>query len=157
MHPNYRSVKSKWVFKIKHNGVYQASLVAYECSQVPGINFSKNDSVVFNNINFCTLLLMAIHSRYSAKIVDVETAFLYGDLKEEIYMECPQGMSNKRKYDCINVDKFFYDLVQAARQYYKKAIEIMKNWDLLEALLTHADMLEAILTHATMLRRVRRA
>ena len=37
---------------------------------------------------------MVLHFGYLAKIVDVETAFLYRDLEEEIYMECPQGMSD---------------------------------------------------------------
>ena len=37
---------------------------------------------------------------YLAKIVDVETAFLYGDLKGEIYMECPQGIADVKKDDC---------------------------------------------------------
>ena len=34
-------------------------------------------------------------------MVDVETAFLYGDMEEEIYMECLKGMSNVKKDDCI--------------------------------------------------------
>ena len=36
---------------------------------------------------------MVLHFGYLAKIVDVSTSFLYRDLEEEIYMECPQGMS----------------------------------------------------------------
>ena len=51
--------------------------------------------------NFGVLLLMVLHFGYLAKIVDLETAFLYGDLEEEIYMECPQGMSNVKKDDCV--------------------------------------------------------
>ena len=70
---------------------------------------------------------MVLHFGYSAKIVDVETAFLYGDLEEEIYMECIQGMSNITKDDCIILNKYIYGLVQAACQYYKKAVEILKS------------------------------
>ena len=33
--------------------------------------------------------------------VDVDIAFLYIDLKKEIYVKCPQGMSNIQKDDCI--------------------------------------------------------
>ena len=41
----------------------------------------------------------------------VETTFLYGDLEEEIYMECPLDMLNIS-------NKSIYDLVQAAQEYY---------------------------------------
>ena len=66
---------------------------------------------------FCIILLMVIHFRYLAKIVDVETAFLYGELEQEIYMECPQGMSDVEKDDCNASNKFIFGLVQSARQH----------------------------------------
>ena len=47
-------------------------------------------------------------------VVDIETAFLYGDLEEEIYMESPQG-TNITKYDCTILIKCIYGFVQAAR------------------------------------------
>ena len=62
-----------------------------------------------------------------AKIVNVETVFLYWDFEEEIYMECPQKMSDITKDDCIISNKCIYSLVQAACQYYKKAVEILKS------------------------------
>ena len=71
--------------------MYWVQLVACRYSKVPGIDFSENYSLVVNDITFPILLLMVIHFKYAAKIVNVET-FLYGDLEEEIYMECPQGM-----------------------------------------------------------------
>ena len=65
---------------------------------------------------------MVIHFEFLAKIVDVDTAF-----KEEIYMECPQYFSDMGKDDCIILNKCIYGLVQAARQYYKKATKILKK------------------------------
>ena len=70
---------------------------------------------------------MVLHFGYSAKIVDMETAFLYKDLEEEIYMEWPQGMSNVKKDDCIILNKCIYSLVQAGWQYYETAVEILKS------------------------------
>ena len=67
MPPNCKCIKNKWVFKIKHNGVYRVQLVACTYSQVPGINFSENYSLVINNITYCILLLMVIHFEYFAK------------------------------------------------------------------------------------------
>ena len=77
--------------------MHRACLVACGYSQVLGIDFSKNYSPVVNVVTFCIMLLMMLHFGYSAKIVDVKTAFLYGDLEEEIYMECPQGMMDVKR------------------------------------------------------------
>ena len=82
---------------------------------------------------------MVLHFGYLAKIVDVETAFLYGDLEEVIYLECPQGMSDITKVNCIILNKCIYSLVQEFCQYYKKAVEILKSPVLFEAVLTHAS------------------
>ena len=80
--------------------MYQECLVACGYSQVPGVDFSENYSPVVNDVTFHILLPMVLHFGYSAKIVIIKTAFLHGDLKEEIYMECPQGMANVKKDDC---------------------------------------------------------
>ena len=99
MPPIQQCVENKWVFKIKRNCVYQACLVACMYSLVPDINFPENYSPVVNDITFHILLLMVLYFGYLAIVADVETAFLYGDLEEEIYMECPQGMANVKEED----------------------------------------------------------
>ena len=70
---------------------------------------------------------MMTHFRYSAKIVNAETAIFYQELEEEIYMEFPQGMYDIGKDDCIILNKCIYGLVQASRQNCKKPIKILKN------------------------------
>jgi hypothetical protein len=57
----------------------------------------------------------------SAKILDVETAFLYGKLEEEVYMENPEGLEDSNDDEALLLLTTIYGLVQAARQYYKKA------------------------------------
>ena len=47
-----------------------------------------------------------------------QLALLYGDLKGKMHMECCQGMNNTEKDDCIGLDKWIYDTVQAKEQYY---------------------------------------
>ena len=70
---------------------------------------------------------MVLYVSYSAKVVNKETAFLYKDLEEEIYMECPLGMSNIENNDWIILKKCIHGLIQAASQYCEKAIKILKN------------------------------
>ena len=70
---------------------------------------------------------MVLHFGYLAKIIDVETAFLYGDLEEEICMKCLQGMSNVKKDNYIILNKCIYGIVPVACQYYTKAVEILMS------------------------------
>ena len=58
----------------------------------------------------------------------VETAFLYGELEREIFMEYPLAMKSVWKNDCISLGKCIYGLVHAARQYNKKAHSHKEVW-----------------------------
>ena len=72
-------------------------------------------------------MLSMVHG-YSNVIVDVETAFLHGELQEgeEVYMEYPPGM--KARADKILIlDKTIYGLVQAAKAFYTKLCQILKE------------------------------
>ena len=57
------------------------------------------------------------------------TAFLYGDLEENIYMKVPEGfkecLKKEFKNNCPIMRITAYGLVQAARQYYKKFVRIL--------------------------------
>jgi Reverse transcriptase (RNA-dependent DNA polymerase) len=61
-----------------------------------------------------------------ACIVDVETAFLHGELQEEIYMNIPEDM-NSDSNSCLLLTKTIYGLVQSAREFYKKLISVLKS------------------------------
>ena len=60
--------------------------------------------------------------------MDVKTAFLHGDLEEEIYMKQPEGFKVKRKEDYVyRLKKSLYGLKQAPRQWYKKFESVMEE------------------------------
>ncbi len=63
----------------------------------------------------------------STKIVDVETTFLYRNLDEEIFMNCPEVLDGATDQDAVKLQKCIYGLVQAARQYRKKIVEMLKS------------------------------
>jgi Reverse transcriptase (RNA-dependent DNA polymerase) len=138
-------IGSKWVFKIKKNGTYRARLVALGYSQLPGIDFTDNFAPVIHDVTFRIMLLIYFMLKYDSKIIDVETAFLYGDLDEEIYMKIPEGLKEYRENnfkldksvyaagysqkeeedECLYLNKSIYGLVQAARQWWKKFVELL--------------------------------
>ena len=87
-----RLIGCKWVFKIKRDGTYRARLVALGDSQVPGVDFTDNFAPVVNDMTFRIALARMMMEDLKCMLVDVETAFLYGEIEEEIYMEAPVGM-----------------------------------------------------------------
>ncbi|KAJ3678046.1 hypothetical protein LUZ60_001849 [Juncus effusus] len=56
--------------------------------------------------------------------MDVKTAFLHGDLKEQIYMKQPEGFEVEEKEDhvCL-LNKSLYGLKQSPRQYWKSTLQ----------------------------------
>ena len=75
---NKRLVGSKWVFKIKRNGVYRARLVAKGFSQTPGEDFTENFSPGINDVTFRIILTQMILEGLDPKTVDIDNAFLNG-------------------------------------------------------------------------------
>ena len=64
-------------------------------------------------------------------VMDVETAFLYRDIEEEIFMKSPIGMEEidpgSSPEDCYQLKKGIYGLCQAARQFWKKFVDTIKK------------------------------
>ena len=115
-------VGSKWVFKIKRNGVYRTRLVAKGFSQIPGEDFTENFSPVINDVTFRIVLTRMILEGLDAKVIVINNAFLNGDLDHEIFMKMPEGYKECiQDYDdgkALKLDKAIYGLVQAAREFW---------------------------------------
>ena len=87
-----RCIKNKWIFKVKRNGVFRARLVACGYSQVPGVDFTESFAPVINDVSFRLMLIAKLVWNMTSTVVDIEMAFLHGDLDEEIYMDIPMGL-----------------------------------------------------------------
>jgi len=108
-------IKCKWVLKVKWDGVFHMHLVACRYSQIPGLDFSEKHVPVINNVAWWILLIAKLVWNLDAILINVDTAFLYGDLEEEIYMDhIPKsltGFSDK----CLLLLKALYgSLIQGA-------------------------------------------
>jgi Reverse transcriptase (RNA-dependent DNA polymerase) len=100
--------------------------VACGYSQVPGVDFQESFAPVINDVTFRILLVMMLTLNLKAKVVDIETAFLHGDLKETIYMEIQKGMEVSVD-ECLILNKTIYGLVQSAREFYNKLVSALKD------------------------------
>jgi len=112
--------------KLSTKSVFRARLVACSYSQIPGVDFTKNYAPVMNDVTWHILLVAMIVWGMDTIIVDVEMAFLHGDLDKEIYMNLPEGMEGEDN-ECLLLLKALYGLIQGARQWWKKFIEILKH------------------------------
>ena len=66
------------------------------------------------------LSIVAIHD-YELEQLDVKTAFLHGELEEDIYMDQPEGFVVLEKENLVcRLKKSLYDLKQSSRQWYKR-------------------------------------
>ena len=84
-------------------------------SQVPGVDFTENFSPVVNDVTFRMVLVLMMLNRYKCKLIDVETAFLEGDLEEEIFMDVPDGykevLNEETAGECLRLERPLYGLV----------------------------------------------
>ena len=91
-HPkDHRLIGCRWVFKVKRNGVYHARLMAKGFSLIPGADFTDNYSPVVNDVTFRVVVARMLIENLKGKVVDIDYAFLNGDLEHEIYMKIPEG------------------------------------------------------------------
>ena len=112
----------KWVYKIKRtpDGAperYKARLCAKGFSQREGIDFNETFSPVVRYDSVRVLLALAAQNDYEISQFDIKTAFLHGELEEEIYMDLPEGMSGSQ---VCKLNKSLYGLKQAPRCWNKK-------------------------------------
>ena len=84
------------------------------------MDFTDNYSPVVNDVTFRVVAARMLIENLKGKVVDIDNAFLNGDLEHEIHMKIPEGYDeviNKDvdKEDCLILQKAIYGLVQAER------------------------------------------
>lgn len=119
-----RPIKCKWVFKIKRdlNGKilrYKARLVAKGFTQRYGIDYQETFAPVVRYSTIRMLLALAVEYNLNIDQLDVKTAFLRGDLHDDVIMTQPEGFVIKGKeYKVYKLNKSVYGLKQAAKCWY---------------------------------------
>jgi Reverse transcriptase (RNA-dependent DNA polymerase) len=117
--PSRKAIKSKWVFNIKSDSQKKARLVAKGFQQIKGIDFNQIFSPVVRYKTIHMLLALAALEQWYFLAVDIKSAYLYGPLKEEIYMEQLEGY-------CVQPGKVWkllkalYGLKQAGHVWWKE-------------------------------------
>jgi Reverse transcriptase (RNA-dependent DNA polymerase) len=87
-----RIIGCKWVFKKKKDGRFRARICALGYSQIRGEDFMDTSSPVVDDVTVRTVIAHMIAKDWANEVLDVTTAFLHGDMEEEVYMKCPEGI-----------------------------------------------------------------
>mgnify|MGYP000385546506 FL=1 len=125
--PNNRNiVSSKWVLTKKKDahGVvtrYKARVVARGFSQIPGVDFKDTFAPTLKMVPLRTMLALSAGLNLELHHLDIETAFLHGDLNEEIFMQQPPFFEDPTfpKHVC-KLHKSLYGLKQSPRMWHHK-------------------------------------
>ena len=125
--PGRKALTTKWVLKKKlgPNGEvvkYKARMVARGFQQVEGYDYTETYSGVVKAAAYRLLFALMVLNGWTCHQMDVATAFLNGDVLEEIYIHPPQGYPHPGKV--LRLLKALYGLKQSPRLWYRK----LKQW-----------------------------
>ncbi|GAU26739.1 hypothetical protein TSUD_317370 [Trifolium subterraneum] len=129
--PGCKPIGCKWILKkkLKPDGTvekYKARLVAKCFRQRENIDFFDTFSPVTRITSIRVLISIAALYNLIVHQMDVKTAFLNGDLEEEIYMEQPEGfVIHGQETKVCKLDKSLYGLKHAPKQWHEKFDNLM--------------------------------
>ncbi|CAM8900151.1 unnamed protein product [Rhodiola kirilowii] len=134
--PGYKPLGNKWIFrkKMKVDGnfdKFKARWVVQDFRQKYGTDYFDTYAPVARISTIRLLIALASIHKLLVHQMDVKTAFLYGDLEEEIYMKQPEGfvMPAQEPRVCKLV-KPLYGLKQTPMQWHQKINEVVLSEDL---------------------------
>jgi hypothetical protein len=122
----HRAITLKWVFKLKRDEVgaiikHRTRLVARGFLQREGIDFDDAFAPVARMESVRLLLALAAQEGWCVHHIDVKSAFLNGDLKEEVYVHQPSGFAIPDKEGkVLRLRKVLYGLWQTPREWNAK-------------------------------------
>uniref|UniRef100_A0A2N9GFK1 CCHC-type domain-containing protein n=1 Tax=Fagus sylvatica TaxID=28930 RepID=A0A2N9GFK1_FAGSY len=124
-----KPIGCKWVFKKKEavsekeGERFKARLVAKGYSQRHGIDYDEVFSPVVRHTSIRAVLALVADQDLELEQLDVKTAFLHGNLEEEIFMVQPEGFKQPGTENLVcRLKKSLYGLKQSPRQWLKSLL-----------------------------------
>ncbi|CAL9002860.1 unnamed protein product [Prunus brigantina] len=121
-----KTIGVKWVFKTKFNengevDKYKARLVAKGYCQQHGIDYAEVFAPVARLDTIRIVISLAAQKAWVIYQLDVKSAFLHGEITEEVFVEQPPGYEQKgHESKVYRLKKALYGLKQAPRAWYSR-------------------------------------
>ena len=97
----------------------------------PGVDYTDNFAPVAHDVTFRIALASMKVEKLDSLVMDVEAAFLYGEIDEKIFMKSPVAMEEfdpgSSSENCYQLLKGIYGLCQGVRQFWKKFVNTAKK------------------------------
>lgn len=124
-------IGTKWAFAIKRNdkGIierFKARLVALGYRQTPGVDYFETYAPVANMNTIRVFLVLCCQRGYVVMQYDIDTAFLNGCLKEDVYIWPPKGIQIADRF-ILKLNRALYGLKQAAITWYKTITRVFED------------------------------
>ncbi|CAM8880685.1 unnamed protein product [Rhodiola kirilowii] len=129
--PGHKALGNKWIFrkKMKVDGTIdklKARLVIQGFRQKYGMDYFDTYAPLARISTIRLLIALASIHKLLVHQMDVKTAFLNGDLEEEIYMKQPEGfVVTEQEHKVCKLVKSLYGLKQAPMQWHQKFDEVV--------------------------------
>ena len=108
--------------------IHKARLVAKGYGQVQGIDYDETYSPVATLKSVRIILAIAAYFDYKIWQMDVKTAFLHGNLTEDMYMIQPEGFVDHTSTSIVcKLKRSIYGLRQASRSWYIRFDEVING------------------------------
>jgi hypothetical protein len=122
--PGKKAIQCRWLFKIKEKSDcsmkrFKNRLVSNGFTQRKGIDYKETYTLMVNRNSVRVMLAIAATQDLEILHFGVKTAFLYGELEEELYMEQPEGFCDDPG-KVWRLKKSLYGLKQSPRAWNKK-------------------------------------
>jgi hypothetical protein len=125
-----RAIGNWWVLEFKEDDkggpVFKARLVAQGFSQIPGIDYGATFALVIKTASLRLIAVIACKNGWDLNSFDAKRAFLWGVLKEELYMRQPKGFEEGDwRIQVWRMLRTIYGLKQSAMEWYEEVRAVM--------------------------------